>query len=168
LTSEQLDSASTPSSKSTRKTGFTTRQRRRVVFLNVRELPVKFRTKLEEAWDCEVIDRFSLILQIFSQRAKTRFVFPNFSNLSPSLQCCSIRVDLNCLCQSFESKIISTWLLDSSTLSFAISLSSLSESQLSVELAALTYQRSHLIASSAGYDQQRGGMAAMCTMHLLD
>lgn len=41
-----------------------------------------------------------------------------------------------------------------------------SESQLSVELASLGYQRSHIIASSAGYDQQRGGMAAMCMWHL--
>lgn len=88
LTSQQLESAAAPSSsKSNRKSssGIATRQRRRVIFLNVRELPVKFRQKLEDAWDCEVIDRFSLILQIFSQRAKTRFEFQYHHQLSGEL-----------------------------------------------------------------------------------
>jgi GTP-binding protein HflX len=77
------------------------------VFVNTRVLPLKVHQSLEEAWDCEVVDRFSLILRIFAQRARTR------------------------------------------------------ESQLSVELASLGYKRGHLVASEAGYDQQRGGMMSI-------
>jgi GTP-binding protein HflX len=36
-----------------------------------------------------------------------------------------------------------------------------SESSRSVELASLGYQRGHLVASAAGYDQQRGGMMSV-------
>ncbi len=50
-----------------------TRTRRQVVFLNVRDLPSKLAQQLSEVWECDVIDRFSLILQIFAQRAHTRY-----------------------------------------------------------------------------------------------
>ena len=49
-----------------------THVRQRIVFVNTRVLPLKVHEALEEQWDCTVLDRFSLILRIFSQRARTR------------------------------------------------------------------------------------------------